>query len=494
MGGKEAFDARFEPGASRPEKSGLPEENPNDEKAGEKVAGHGRRPGLRNKSTNVGDGDRPVVVIGAGPAGLAAAAGASRWGAERVVLLERDRFLGGILNQCIHDGFGLVRYREQLTGPEYAERLIEEVRERAIEIRTAATMTGIDTDLTVTAVSPRGLERIRASAVVLATGCRERARGALCIPGPRPAGVFTAGAAQGLMNLSNVMIGKRVVILGSGDIGLIMARRLTLEGAEVAAVVEKQPYPGGLIRNVVQCLEDFGIPLYLSHTVTGIEGRGRLSAVRIARLDDEGKPVEDSELKLECDTLVLSVGLIPENSVAADTGVEIDPATGGPVVDDTLMTSIPGIFSCGNSLHVHDLADYASDEAERAGAAAAVWANRQREDSFGVEAAARVRMTDEISDNAGPAGAVGRNGKAIVVLPGPGVRYVVPRYIKGADGTLISLRVTRPVTGVRVVAVSDGTVLKTVRCDAVMPSEMLRFELPGRVLEGVKKIEISVEP
>lgn len=455
MGGSGSFEARYGVGASRPDRGAGPPD--------------GSRETL--------EAEGPVVVVGAGPAGLAAAASAVRRGEGRVVLLERDRFLGGILNQCIHDGFGLVRYGEQLTGPEYAERFIEEVRAREIEIRTAATVIGIGADRTVTVVSPRGLERLQAGAVVLATGCRERARGALCIPGPRPAGIFTAGAAQGLMNLSNVMIGKKIVILGSGDIGLIMARRLTLEGAEVLAVVEKLPYPGGLIRNVVQCLEDFGIPLYLSHTVTEIEGRGRLSAVRIARLDDDGRPVAGTGRTLACDTLVLSVGLIPENGAASEAGVELDGATGGPVVNDSLMTSLPGIFSCGNSLHVHDLVDYVSDEAERAGAAAAAW----------------VYGRHGVPDEACPAAGSGRNGSSIVVSPGPGVRYVVPRYITGAGGALLSLRVAWPVSGGRVVAVSDGTVLKAVRRDVLMPSEMLRFELPGRSLTGVRRIEIAVE-
>lgn len=314
-----------------------------------------------------------VVIIGGGPGGLAAAKGAKEHGARSVLVLERDSRAGGILNQCIHDGFGLIRYGSMLTGPEYALRAEKEARETGAELLTGAMVTGLTPDRVVTAVTRQGLLQVQAGAVVLATGCRERTRGAIAIPGTRPAGIYTAGAAQNLMNTKNLMVGKRVVILGSGDIGLIMARRLTLEGAQVLAVIEAREQPSGLERNVSQCLYDFGIPLHLGHTITNIQGRKRLEAVTMSRLDENNRPIPGTEIVIPCDTLLLSVGLIPENEIAAQAGAELDPVTNGTVTDSFLQTSVPGIFACGNSRKVLDLADFVSLQGITAGRNAAAF-------------------------------------------------------------------------------------------------------------------------
>ena len=307
-----------------------------------------------------------VVIVGGGPGGLAAAKGASDNGAKSILLLEREKTTGGVLNQCIHDGFGLHRYKTQLSGPEYAYRALKEAEKDNVEIRTGAIVTNITQDKVVTVVSTEGLERIQAGAVVLATGCRERTRGAIRTPGSRPAGVYTAGVAQNLVNIQNVMVGKRIVILGSGDIGLIMARRLTLEGAEVVAVVEVMPQPCGLMRNVSQCLYDFNIPLYLSHTVSRINGVNRVESLEISQVDEKLNPIKGTEQTIEADTLILSVGLIPENEIAKTAGVALYP-NNGTVTDDYLETTVPGIFSAGNSRKVMDLADYVSEQGEVAG-------------------------------------------------------------------------------------------------------------------------------
>ena len=312
-----------------------------------------------------------VIVIGGGPAGLAAAASARQNGAEKVLLLERDDALGGILNQCIHDGFGLRRYGRQLTGPEYAARAIREAQEAGVGFRTGCMVTDMTADKVITAVSRDGLQRLSAKAVVLSTGCRERTRGTLSIPGPRPAGIYTAGVVQNLVNCRNIMPGKKAVILGSGDIGLIMARRLTLEGAEVLGVVEIMPEPGGLTRNVSQCVLDYGIPLYLEHTVSRIVGKRRLEAVEIARVDADRRVIPGTERLVECDTLVLSVGLIPENEVAGGAGVALDGATNSVLTDPYLQTNIPGVFSCGNSRNLVDFVDSVSQQGELAGKNAA---------------------------------------------------------------------------------------------------------------------------
>ena len=340
---------------------------------------------------------RDIVIIGGGPAGLAAAEAAVQAGARDVLILERDTRLGGILNQCIHNGFGLHTFKEELTGPEYAARFEARVRALQIEYKLGTMVLSISPEKTVTAVSrEEGLVTIEAKAVILAMGCRERPRGALNIPGFRPAGIFSAGTAQRLVNMEGYMPGREVVILGSGDIGLIMARRMTLEGAKVRVVAELQPYSGGLKRNIVQCLDDYGIPLKLSHTVTEIHGKERVTGVTISAVDENLKPVPGTEEFYSCDTLLLSVGLIPENELSTGAGVALSRVTNGPVVNESLETNVPGIFACGNVLHVHDLVDYVSEEAAAAGRAAAVYLQQgeQREDkTIHINASGGVRYT-----------------------------------------------------------------------------------------------------
>ncbi|MGN0076370.1 MAG: NAD(P)/FAD-dependent oxidoreductase [Parafannyhessea sp.] len=354
--------------------------------------------------------ERDIVVVGGGSAGLAAAISSHDAGCESVLVLEREPQLGGILNQCIHNGFGLHTFKEELTGPEYAARYIAQARERDIEHMLRTTVLDIADDLTVTAVNAEcGVFRVSAKAVILAMGCRERPRGALDICGTRPAGVYTAGTAQRLVNIDGLMPGREVVILGSGDIGLIMARRLTLEGAHVACVAELMPYSGGLKRNIVQCLDDFGIPLKLSHTVVDVEGAKRVEAVTIAQVDDHLKPIPDTEVRYPCDTLLLSVGLLPENELSRQAGVRINPVTRGAFVDDSLMTSIPGVFACGNVLHVHDLVDYVSEESAHAGASAARYVRRLAEGG-------------------------GRQAPDLVpVRVSGGIRYSVPSFVSPAN-------------------------------------------------------------
>ena len=309
-----------------------------------------------------------IVIIGGGPAGLAAAVSARNSGCESILILERDEQLGGILNQCIHNGFGLHRFKEELTGPEYADCFIKQVKHLNIPYKLNTMVMDITSDRIVTAMNRiDGLFQLKAGAVILAMGCRERPRGALNIPGYRPAGIFTAGTVQRLVNIEGYMPGREVVSLGSGDIGLIMARRLTLEGAKVKVVAELMPYSGGLKRNIVQCLNDFGIPLMLSHTIIDIEGKSRISAVTIAKVDSEFQPITGTEKRYSCDTLLLSCGLIPENELSRSCGVQMSPITKGPLVNESLETNIPGIFACGNVLHVHDLVDYVSEEADEAG-------------------------------------------------------------------------------------------------------------------------------
>ena len=313
-----------------------------------------------------------IVIIGGGPAGLAAAAEAKRAGAEKILILERDDRLGGILNQCIHNGFGLHTFKEELTGPEYAARFIEQVKQLSMEYRLHTMVMDITKERVITAMSSeRGIYQIQAKAVILAMGCRERPRGALNIPGYRPAGIYTAGSAQRLVNMEGYLPGKEVVILGSGDIGLIMARRMTLEGAHVNVVAELMPYSGGLKRNIVQCLDDYGIPLKLSHTVVKIHGKKRVEGVTLAQVDAQAKPIPGTEEFYPCDTLLLSVGLLPENELSRQAEVPLSPVTNGPIVDENLETEVPGIFACGNVLHVHDLVDFVSEEAAQAGRAAA---------------------------------------------------------------------------------------------------------------------------
>ncbi len=348
-----------------------------------------------------------IIIIGGGPAGLAAALAAKEEGCDSILILERDKELGGILNQCIHNGFGLHTFKEELTGPEYAGRFIRKADELNIEYKLNTMVIDINQEKQITAMNKKeGLFTLQAKSIILAMGCRERPRGALNIPGFRPAGIFSAGTTQHLINIDGLMPGKEVVILGSGDIGLIMARRMTLEGATVKMVAELLPYSGGLKRNIVQCLEDYNIPLKLSHTVVDIDGKERVEGVKLARVDEHLKPIPGTEEYIPCDTLLLSVGLIPENELSNSMGILMDPVTSGPVVNERLETSISGVFACGNVLHVHDLVDFVSEEAKTAGENAAGY----------------------IKDPAGSAKGRAEN-KTIRLLPDEGIRYTVPQFI-----------------------------------------------------------------
>ncbi len=374
-----------------------------------------------------------IVIVGGGPAGLAAAVSARKNGTESILVLERDRELGGILNQCIHNGFGLHTFKEELTGPEYAGRFIGQVKELQIAYKLNTMVMDISRDKIVTAMnSTDGLFEIQAGAVILAMGCRERSRGALNIPGYRPAGIFSAGTAQRLVNMEGYLPGRKVVILGSGDIGLIMARRMTLEGAQVQVVAELMPYSGGLKRNIVQCLDDYGIPLKLSHTVVEIRGKERVEGITLAQVDDRGKPISGTEEDYECDTLLLSVGLIPENELSSGMGVELSRVTSGPVVNECLETNIEGVFACGNVLHVHDLVDYVSEEAAAAGKNAARYVQEKRviskERPEGIVAEQRKSGTGDENIAAQGTGSVSR-GHIVDVQAADGVRYTVPARI-----------------------------------------------------------------
>jgi NADPH-dependent 2,4-dienoyl-CoA reductase/sulfur reductase-like enzyme len=420
---------------------------------------------VNGKKTALKTVERGVVVIGGGPAGLAAAIAAKEAGCCDVLLIERDRILGGILNQCIHDGFGLHTFREALSGPEYAARYIDRFRELGIDSMEETIVLSLSPDRMIE-VSTRGtLRHIRAGAVVLSMGCRERTRGAISIPGNRPSGVYTAGAAQNFMNLENIMVGRKACILGSGDIGLIMARRMTLEGASVEAVFEILPYSSGLPRNIQQCLNDYEIPLFLNTTVTEIVGKGRLEGVRVASVGEDRAPIPETERFVPCDTLLLSVGLIPENELSRDAGVLMDPVTGGAVVDDSFMTSVEGIFACGNVLHVHDLVDWVSVEAEAAGRFAAC----------------HVRS----GTCARPA--------SIPVTAGEGVRYTLPQKVSGERDCTLSLRVTGPWRN-RCVVVRDGDrEIARKKEMRLHPAEMIRLDLKTERLAGCSSLEVTVE-
>lgn len=399
-----------------------------------------------------------LVVIGGGPAGMAAAIAARKNGVNSIVILEREAFLGGILQQCIHDGFGLHYFGEQLTGPEYAWRFIDQVNALDIEYCLDTMVLHIDADKTITALNSRdGLFTLKAKAIILAMGCRERTRGALNIPGTRPAGIFTAGTAQKFVNIQGYMPGKKVVILGSGDIGLIMARRMTLESAEVKMVCEIMPYSGGLTRNIVQCLEDFNIPLKLSHTVVEIHGRDRLTGVTVAQVDENRRPILETAEYIECDTLLLSVGLIPENELTREAGVTIDSVTSGPVVCDSMETTVEGIFACGNVVHVHDLVDDVSKESENAGRWAAEYLHHINSDH------------DE---------------EMIKVVAGTGVRYTVPQLIrKGSDKGKIRIlfRVTEVFRDVTISVKYGSNLVYHRKKIKVAPGEMESIELSGEI-------------
>lgn len=405
-----------------------------------------------------------VLIVGGGPAGLAAAVELYRKNIRNILIVERENHLGGILKQCIHDGFGLTRFGETLSGPEYAKRFIDQVEELQIPYLTDAAVTGISGDKVVTVVSRNGLEKYQAKAVILTMGCRERTRGALGIPGERPAGVFTAGVAQSYINLHNTMVGKEVVILGSGDIGMIMARRMTLEGAHVKAVFEIMPYPSGLPRNIEQCLNDYGIPLYLSHTVTDIHGKTRLEGITVSKVDENLKPVPGTEQEIACDTLILSVGLIPENELSIDAGVELDPRTRGAVVDENFQTSVPGIFAAGNVLHVHDLVDFVSMEAE----------------SLADSAAAYI-------ENGGFASC------GLLVKAGEGIGHTIPQKISGTKDITLSMRPSRQFKDAAVAVSQNGTVIARKKMKKAIPAEMIELPIKKETLSDKGDLEVSIE-
>jgi len=404
-----------------------------------------------------------VAVIGSGPAGMAAAIKAREEGADHVLILERQEQLGGLLHQCVHNGFGLFYFEQDLTGPEYGHRFAEKVKEAGIEVLLETMVTHISPDRQITAVNNReGVLRLKPESIVLAMGCRERSRGQLNVPGARPAGIYTAGTAQRFVNVEGWIPGKKVVILGSGDIGMIMARRLTLEGVEVKAVVEILPYIGGLTRNEVQCLHDFHIPLLLEHTVTEIHGQQRLEAVTIAKVNKDKKPITGTERTITCDTLLLSVGLIPENELSRMAGVAIDPLTGGPVVDQWRETSVPGIFAGGNVVHVHDLADNVSWEAEIAGASAARFARKEA-----------------------------REKEKKILKPGRNIRYIVPQSIGAQQEVTLYARVKDMEENV---TLKVGDIFSQ-PLRVVKPGEMLKVNLSHSQLQQVKDdpVELSVE-
>lgn len=425
-----------------------------------------------------------VVVIGGGPAGMAAALAAHKAGA-RVAIVEREQHLGGILRQCIHPGFGLSHFKQELTGPEYAQRFIDQVRATDIALFLNSMVIGIDSGEptedtavhTVTLMSPAGMLQLTGRAIVLAMGCRERTRSEIKIPGSRPAGVFTAGLAQRYINIENLKPGSRAVILGSGDIGLIMARRCTLEGISVEGVYELMPYANGLRRNVKNCLDDFGIPLHLSTTVTRVIGHDRVKAVEVSQADEHLAPIPGTERIVPCDTLLLSVGLIPENELSVAAGVELDPRTGGAVVDQSLQTGVPGIFACGNVLHVHDLADNVTTESERAGAAAAAWA------------LGAVGTTAGVTDP----------GCQFTVSPAGIAGYALPGRITAVALTKINFRVRRPVDAARVHILAGDEDLFAGKVRPFKPSVMESFPLPAKIIQqaldlGANEIVLSVDP
>lgn len=407
---------------------------------------------------------KDVVIIGGGPAGLAAAVELHKQGIHNMVILERETMLGGILRQCIHDGFGLGRFGQSLSGPEYAQVFIDEVEKREIPYETSATVLELTPDRCVTAATRNGLRQYQAKAIVLAMGCKERSRGALGIPGERPAGVFTAGTAQAYMNLYNRMPGKEVIILGSGDIGMIMARRMTLEGAHVQAVFELMPYPSGLPRNIAQCLDDYDIPLYLSHTVTEIHGRDRLTGVTISEVDEKRRPIPGTEKEYACDTLILSVGLIPENQLLENAGIAIDPHTNGAIVDENLQTSVPGIFSAGNVLHVHDLVDFVSMESEALASHAADYVKNGVADPC---------MLD--------------------VICGDGVGHTIPQKVSGKRNFNLSLRVRNHYRNCRIIVRQNGTEIAYKKMKKAIPAEMIQFSVSAEKVKPEGALEVSEE-
>jgi len=414
-----------------------------------------------------------IVVIGGGPAGMAAAIAAKKAGTDSILILERDTRIGGILLQCIHNGFGLHHFGEELTGPEYAARFSDEVEQLGIEYKTDTMVLEVSNNEAghvVTAINTKdGLMHIQAKAVVLAMGCRERTRGALVIPGTRPAGIFTAGSAQRFVNIDGYLPGKKVVILGSGDIGLIMARRLTLEGAEVKLICELMPFSAGLRRNIVQCVENFNIPLKFSHTITAIHGKERVEGVTVAAVDKNRKPIPGTEEFIECDTLLLSVGLIPENEISTGCGVAIDGSTSGPIVNERMQTSVEGIFACGNTVHVHDLVDFVTAESLRAGENAAKYVQGKKT----------------------------ANPEHITLRPGNRVRYTVPQYIESKENegnTSIMFRSTDVYRDVTIVISSNNERIRSIRKKIVRPGEMQVVELkPEQMAKVQDNITVAIE-
>ncbi len=410
-----------------------------------------------------------IVIIGAGPAGLAAAIAAYNAGVKDIVIIERDKEAGGILNQCIHNGFGLHRFGEELTGPEYAAKYIDMLNNTDIKLLLGTMVVSIDGKIVSMVSEANGFCQIEAKAIILAMGCRERNRGPIFVPGGRGRGVFTAGSAQRYLNINGYLVGKRVVILGSGDIGLIMARRMTLEGAKVLAVAEIMPFTNGLARNVAQCLEDYDIPLYLSHTVTNVIGKNRLEGIVISEVDENRKPIPGTEKRFECDTLLLSVGLVPENEITRSAGIEIDPRTNGAIVGEDMQTGESGIFACGNVLHVHDLVDYVSAESEKAGINAAKYVL---------------------------SGCVSSDGAKIYIQNGTDVSYTVPQRIeieKIEKSVDVFFRVRRKIDTCRVNVTSEGELIASFKREFVAPGEMQKITLPRVLLDKAKgDITVSV--
>ena len=404
-----------------------------------------------------------AVIIGGGPAGLAAAVELKRQGIDDILIIEREKHLGGILRQCIHDGFGLTRFGVTLSGPEYSQRFIDMAHELGVETITNATVIDLDSEKVITAATQEGLLQVKGKAVILSMGCRERTRGALAIPGSRPAGVYNAGVTQSYVNLYNTMVGKEVVILGSGDIGLIMARRLTLEGAHVKAVLEIMPYPSGLPRNIEQCLNDYDIPLYLSHTVADIVGNERIEGVKVVKVDENLRPIEGTEEFFACDTLVLSVGLIPENEISLAAGVKLDWRTNGAVVDEYYQSSIPGIFAAGNVLHVHDLVDFVSKEAEAMAKGAAEYIKNDGLPQCNLE----VKASSDIG-------------------------HLIPQKVSGKNDFKLSLRVRKP-WGKCCLEVRQGErVLKALKLNKAIPAEMIELMIPAEKMVEDRDVEVVV--
>ena len=405
-----------------------------------------------------------IVIIGGGPAGLAAAVSAKNNGIDDILILERDKELGGILNQCIHNGFGLHTFKEELTGPEYAGRFISQVKDLGIEYKLNTMVMDISHEKVVTAMNREdGLFEIQAKAVILAMGCRERPRGALNIPGYRPAGIYSAGTAQRLVNIEGFMPGREVVILGSGDIGLIMARRMTLEGAKVKVVAELMPYSGGLKRNIVQCLDDYGIPLKLSHTVVDIKGKERVEGITLAEVDSKGKPIPGTEEEYSCDTLLLSVGLIPENEISKGMGVDMNPVTSGPKVNESLETNITGVFACGNVLHVHDLVDFVSMEAEKLADA----------------------MARYIREGGLPP-------CELDIKTDGNVTHTIPQKVSGKKSFRLAMRVRRPMKDGAIEITQDGKTVKRYKFKKALPAEMIQIPVEAEKLNGEAPLEVNV--